>query len=138
MLAALAFVNQRRFPPLKVREVEQTIKRAAEGQARPYCFAAQGQAAAISPEGRLYPCACLPGQEDFVAGTVQAPDVEGLARLSDAPGLDPRCADCDILAVCRGGCPSRRVAFNGSRARRSELECVLRRTLYSELVGPVA
>ena len=138
MLAALAFVNQRRFPPLKVREVEQTIKRAAEGQARPYCFAAQGQAAAVSPDGRLHPCACLAGHEDFAAGTVQHPDVPALGQLSDAQGLDPRCADCPILTVCRGGCPSRRVSFNASRVRRSELECTLRRTLYSELVGPVA
>jgi len=137
MLTALAFVNQRRFPPLKVREVEQTLGR-DPGEYQPYCLAARGRAAVVSPGGEMHPCACLAGSGDFAAGTVWEPDTKALASLDDSQGLDPVCLDCPILGVCRGGCPSRRVSFNATRAQRAELECVLRRTLYSELVGPMA
>ncbi|NDJ79234.1 MAG: radical SAM protein, partial [Chloroflexi bacterium] len=44
MLETLAFINARRFPPLKVREVEHVIRRQADVQTRPYCHAAEGRA----------------------------------------------------------------------------------------------
>lgn len=137
MLAALAFVNQRRFPPLKIREVERTISRSPTDY-QPYCLAAKGRAAAVSPDGRMHPCACLTGCADFSSGTVWEHDLKALNSLNDSQGLDPLCRECPILGVCRGGCPSRRISFGGSRGGRCEAECAFRKSLYRELVGPIA
>lgn len=129
----LAMINARRFPPLKVREFEKAYRQPDDGAERPYCHAAQGLAAAVTPEGDLYPCASLVGVEGYRAGTVWRPEPARLALLADPSGTRPypqACMMCELRAICRGGCPSRRVAYNGSAAERCVPECTLYREIY--------
>jgi uncharacterized protein len=129
----LAAINARRFPPLKVREFEKAYRQPDDGAERPYCHAAQGLAAAVTPEGELYPCASLVGVEGYRAGTVWRPEPARLALLADASGMRPypqACMTCELRAICRGGCPSRRVAYRGSAAERCVPECALYREIY--------
>ncbi len=133
MLKALEFINQRRFPPLKVREVDQTRRRIKQGRVEAYCFAAQGLAAAVTPAGELYACASLAGREEFAAGTVEEPQPGVLRDMARCLALPPGCRNCPVAVVCRGGCPSRRVAYNGRADRRTELECRLRKELFRRL-----
>jgi uncharacterized protein len=129
----LAYINARRFPPLKVREFEKFHQQPGDGVERPYCHAAQGLAVAVTPDGSLYPCASLVGIEGYRAGTVWQPEIDGLTALADQLGtrLYPQeCITCELKAICRGGCPSRRVAFNGSATKRCDLECTLYRGIH--------
>jgi uncharacterized protein len=133
LLEALAFVNGRRFPPLKIREVDQVRRRKNQKHLRPYCYAAQGLAAAVTPEGQIYSCASLAGQEEFYAGTVQEPRPDDLKAMASKCRLPEACADCPAVSFCRGGCPSRRVAFSGRCDQRSDLDCLLHTELFRRL-----
>ncbi len=129
MLQVLGFINARRWPPLKVREVEQARRRRGGGL-RPYCLAAEGRYAAVAPDGGVFPCASLaacPGQE---VGRVGDGGLEAaLAAAVEDWGLPAECADCSLRAVCRGGCPARRIAFTGGAGGVCELECALRKAI---------
>jgi uncharacterized protein len=133
----LAYINARRFPPLKVREFDRMVLRREDGVERPYCHAAQGLAAAVTPDGSLYPCASLVGIEGYQAGTIWQPVPSGLNTLADqvgSRGLYPQeCTACELRAICRGGCPSRRIAYTGSAANRCELECYLYKEIYQRM-----
>jgi uncharacterized protein len=130
MLESLAFIAARRWPPLKVREVDQVRRRAGQVEARPYCLAAAGALAAVTPKGEVYPCASLAGQEQYLAGRVDEPEELLLSPLVQGWELPPACADCQARFVCRGGCPSRRIATHGGPTRPHALECLLRQELY--------
>ncbi|NDJ77223.1 MAG: SPASM domain-containing protein, partial [Chloroflexi bacterium] len=123
-----------RFPPLKVREVEHVIRRQADVQTRPYCHAAEGRAAAVTPDGDLYACASLAGSDAFHAGTIWEPDIEKLSALVPAQLYLAGCADCALRVICRGGCPSRRVTYTGNVLGRCDLECHLRREIYRRVM----
>jgi uncharacterized protein len=129
----LAYINARRFPPLQVRELSKIYEQPRDGVERPYCHAAQGLAAAVTPDGSLYPCASLVGVEGYRAGTVWQSEPAGLNLLADPLGTQmypEECMTCELRTACRGGCPSRRVAYNGSPAERCELECALYKEIY--------
>jgi radical SAM protein with 4Fe4S-binding SPASM domain len=53
---------------------------------------------------------------------------DGIATLRVE--LPPACAACEVRFVCRGGCPSRRIATQGDPRRPYDLECLLRQELY--------
>ena len=130
LLANLAFVSTRRWPPLKVREVDQVRRRAGQTRVRPYCLAAAGSAAAVTPEGEIYPCAGLAGRKEHLAGRVEDASEPALEPLVSGWGLPPACAACEVRFVCRGGCPSRRIATQGGPQHPYPLECLLRKELY--------
>jgi uncharacterized protein len=128
----LAFVNKRRFPPLKIRELDQIARRSGLSGLEPYCYAANGEAAAVAPDGSLYPCASLAGDPEFVSGTVDRPDPKKLKALS-IDEMPDECGRCGYLVTCRGGCPARKWAYNQSLTRPCELECMLREGLACEV-----
>ena len=129
MLQVLGFINARRWPPLKVREVEQARRRRGGGR-RPYCLAAEGRYAAVAPDGRVFPCASLAGDPAWSVGQVGEKGLEAsLAAAVEDWGLPAACADCPLHAVCRGGCPARRIAFSGGVGGICELECALRKAI---------
>ncbi|MCB2188025.1 MAG: radical SAM protein [Deltaproteobacteria bacterium] len=134
LLDSLAFVNARRWPPLKVREVEQTLRRARQGRTGPYCLAGVGGYAAVTPGGRIAACSSLTTEPALGAGHVRAPRLTGLASLARASGLPPECRDCPALPACRGGCPARRWAAEGEPTVNPG-ECALRGTLWERLVA---
>lgn len=133
LLDALEFVRQRRFPPLKVREVDQIQRRSRLKAAEPYCLAAAGGYAAVTPSGEVYPCASLVGREQHLAGHVGREGPIDLAGLVADWGLPAGCADCEVRFVCRGGCPSRRISASENVTEPYELECLLRRALYRRM-----
>ncbi|MFZ5585416.1 MAG: radical SAM protein [Thermodesulfobacteriota bacterium] len=133
LLANLAFIATRRWPPLKVREVDQVRRRAGQAEARPYCLAAAGQSAAVTPEGEIYPCAGLAGRPEHLAGRLDDPDPPDLERTVRHWGLPPACAACAVRFICRGGCPSRRIATQGDPRRPYDLECLLRQELFRRM-----
>ncbi len=133
LLANLEFVSTRRWPPLKVREVDQVRRRTGQGEMRPYCLAAAGSAAAVTPEGEIYPCAGLAGRMDHLAGRLEDPRPPELERRVADWGLPPACAGCEVRFICRGGCPSRRIATQGDPRRPYDLECLLRQELFRRM-----
>lgn len=133
MLQALGFINARRFPPLNIREVDQFRRRAGLKEIGPYCYADQGLAAAVTPDGEVYPCASLAGHREYKAGDVWRLRPEGLAKLAGGGRSPQECRECPARPVCRGGCPSRQAAYAGAGEEFGKLECVLRRTLHERL-----
>jgi uncharacterized protein len=134
LLAALQFIAQRRFPPLKVREVDQVKRRLGLGVTEPYCLAASGDYAAVTPRGEVYPCASLVGQDQYLAGRVDQSKPIELSPLVADWGLPSECAECPVRFVCRGGCPSRRISAAGGPTRPYSLECRLRREIYRRMM----
>ena len=134
MIQTLDFINARRFPPLKVREVEQTLRRDPAGTVEPYCFAAQGRCAAVGPGGDIYPCASLYGLPAHRAGNIHDPGKPEPAKLTLGTGPPDDCDDCPTRYICRGGCPSRRLAHTGRFDRKCESECALRRAIHQRMI----
>ncbi len=129
MFDVLAFINERRHTPLKVREIEQAFRRRNDRQVRPYCYGAAGEAAAVTPDGSLYPCASLVRMDKYRAGSVwdnDTPQLDGLVQS----GLFPqRCVQCETRSVCRGGCPSRRLSHTGNIMDVCDIECRMRKEI---------
>ena len=133
LITTLAFINARRFPPLKVREIDQVARRRSEKEIQPYCLAAMGLAAAVDPKGRLWPCISLAGRPGLAAGTVDEPRPDRLAGRDRMWSLPEECRSCPTVKICRGGCPSRRVAETGRPDQPSLSECLLRLQLFHHL-----
>ncbi len=133
MFEILAFINERRFPPLKVREIAQSYRRRNEREIKPYCYAAAGEAAAIAPDGRLFPCASLMGMDQYQAGTVWSPDFSRLQGLVQTPLYPEKCMSCELRQVCRSGCPSRRVSLAGDIKNISDIECAMRKEIWRRM-----
>ena len=134
LLSALEFIAARRFPPLKVREVDQVRRRAGLGAVEPYCLAAAGSYAAVTPGGEVYPCASLVGRPQYLAGRLEQDKPLELAPLVADWGLPGPCRDCPVRFVCRGGCPSRRISAGGGPGAPYDLECLLRREIYARMM----
>ena len=127
------FTNQRRFPPLKVRELEQIRKKRKADQVQAYCHAALCQAVAVTPQGALYPCASLAGIEAYQAGSLDQPALDHLAGLALDQHVPQECLDCELVQLCRGGCPSRRAAYENSVKAPSNLACHFTKALYQRM-----
>ncbi len=129
MFDVLAFINERRHTPLKVREIEQAFRRRNDREIKPYCYGAAGEAAAVTPDGSLYPCASLVRMDKYRAGSVwdnDTPQLDGLVQS----GLFPqRCVQCETASVCRGGCPSRRLSHTGNLRDICDVECHMRKEI---------
>lgn len=134
MLTTLAFINERRWPALKVREVEQFHKRRSDITPQPYCLACKGKYAAVTPQGEVLPCSSLIHHKQFEAGEEHSSPWDALKPLVHDWGPPPECTNCPARFYCRGGCPVRRIAATGSAKRKCELECALRRAIYKEMV----
>jgi len=77
------------------------------------CMAQLINAFVVDPDGDLYRCWNYVGNKSHVCGNV-ARDVdhkhaEFLRLFTFDPYADAKCRDCNILPLCQGGCPSRRV-----------------------------
>ncbi len=113
----LDWVNRRRLRPLRLREMGAVGCDAVGG----YCAAERGSAAALTADGRVFPCSGLTGLPEYACGTADAPDLDRL-RAGLRPDADrPACAACAVPG-CRGRCPSRAAIS----PRAAALDCVLR------------
>ncbi len=131
-------LNLKRCSPIRIRELEQ-IKRyypfsrqCVHRTVLPYCFAAKGSSVAVAPDGSLYACASLINRVEFCAAHIKNPDIGMLQALVPLPGQVPlKCMRCRIYPVCRGGCPSRKIAYNGDLFSICNIECHLRKEIVS-------
>ena len=135
MFQALEFINRRRFPPLRIREIEQIRSRMEGNGAVPRCEAGAKKALAVTPKGRLFPCASLVGDERFYLGTLGNESFDKYNALGFTTALPEGCASCTIRFLCGGGCPSRRIAYRGRGDKKASPECMLYREIYKRLNG---
>ncbi len=133
MFAILSFINERRFPPLKIREIAQAKRRRNDKEIKPYCHGAAGDAVAVTPDGRLFPCASLMDMDQYQAGTVWSPDLSRLQGLVQTPLYPEKCMSCELRPVCRGGCPSRRVSIAGDIKDICDVECHMRKEIWRRI-----
>ncbi len=118
---ALTFINKRRVPKLRLRELDYVNR----GAQQKFCRAATGESLAVAPDGRLFPCGQAMGAKDLCLGTIDRP------RLVNQPltGLvltDPHCRDCPLAGRCPGDCPGR-LYFNDTC--KDNPACVMYRAL---------
>jgi uncharacterized protein len=123
-------------PQVRFREVERLLWLRSRGEAKScYCLAASGQSLAVTPDGSVYPCASLCGQEEFLLGNVHHPGFSSAvvlpsARLALRPDLPPKCRGCPQRDFCGGGCLARAYAYNGSLDRPYDGECRLKQAIW--------
>jgi uncharacterized protein len=135
MFRTLQYVNARRVPPLRIREIEQVRSHRSSHTPQPFCHGAAGQALAVTPDEQLYPCAALVGDSRFRVGHIGEEVVERAGVLACAGVYPEQCVDCPVRFACRGGCPSRRIAYTGNVEEPSEPECRLYRQIHRRLTN---
>jgi uncharacterized protein len=131
--AALDFINRRRFPPLVVREISR-IENWVGSEGDCYCEAAAGRAVAVNPAGHLYPCASLIGIDGYQMGSIMDPVIQRYGKWVDHQKLNRRCRDCELMPICRGRCPSRRISYQDYSPEYTDLDCHFNRQLYQKVV----
>ena len=87
------------------------------------CMAQLINAFVVDPDGDLYRCWNYVGDKSHVCGNI-ARDIdyknaEFLHLFTFDPYANAKCRDCNILPLCQGGCPSRRV----DRDTTAEQQC---------------
>lgn len=113
----LDWINRRRSHPLRLREMGAVGCGGVDG----YCAAERGSAAALTADGRIFPCSGLAGFAEYACGTAEAPDLSRLRAGLHPDDGSSTCAACKVDG-CRGRCPSRAVISS----RAAALDCVLR------------
>jgi uncharacterized protein len=78
----------------------------------------------VDPDGDLYRCWNYVGDKTRACGNV-ARDIdyknaEFLRLFTFDPYADAKCRECNILPLCQGGCPSRRVDRNVTADQQCE------------------
>lgn len=126
MVIALDAVNARRRIPLQLRERD-LLGRTRSETDKGFCHAAAGESLAVDPEGRLFPCGQTLTDPQFAAGTVWAPQFNGLTALERCQPPAADCRACALASICPGDCPSR-LYYNAPS--RSAQACVLYQTLW--------
>lgn len=117
----VAWINQRRKPPLVLREL-QRIKSASGA----FCQAALGASVAVHPDSRLFPCGQTMDDEDLALGSLHKPDFFKAASLGRFALHSRQCAGCPLDGCCPGECPSR-LKYNGPQGQA--LACAMLRGL---------
>ncbi len=86
---------------------------------------------AVTPEGAIYPCHQLVGQDQYFMGYVQHPqEVKYPLPAKVFPPTGPQvgpCTDCWARYHCGGGCRAASITVNGDPAIPNHLECALQR-----------
>lgn len=130
LLSRLQFVNARRQTPIKLRELQQVKNAQGRAHSQPFCQACSGESLAVGPSGDLYPCTQTYGDPNFSLGTLSAPDITNLMKLSDFQSDTEHCRGCRLEQNCPGKCPSR-TYYNLHAAR--QLECHLLSSIAQQL-----
>ncbi|MCZ7860600.1 radical SAM protein [Agrobacterium salinitolerans] len=109
------------------------------------CGAASMGTPTIDSNGDVYSCVWFVGQPDRIIGNVRDPNflnATAVDRNRDEfeNAVDPVCAACDYLPICRGGCSATRiVADNGDAGRwakdiQRDQQCSLVKTLTTRVL----
>lgn len=83
----------------------------------------------VTPQGDLYPCHQLVGEEGFWMGNVSGgqPDPDIKQRFSQCQVHDKECAWCWARYYCGGGCLAQAYLQNGSLKQPHEVSCKMHR-----------
>ncbi len=131
LVHAIGWINANRSHPIKLRELESLKQTAQKGNQLHFCHASKGEAAAIHPDGTIYPCAQTVGDPCFACGTVDAPNKESFNVLGKYSLRSEQCNDCPVSGFCPGDCPCR-LYYNDKQTRG--LACIMYQTLWSQYV----
>jgi len=130
LVHAIGWINANRSHPIKLRELESLKQAVQKGNQLHFCHASKGEAAAIHPDGTIYPCSQTVGDPCFACGTVDAPNKESFNVLGKYSLRSEQCNDCPVSGFCPGDCPCR-LYYNDKQTRG--LACVMYQTLWSQL-----
>ncbi len=95
------------------------------GTYRDYCYASQGNAVVVLPDGRCTPCGSLAGDPAYDMGNVH----KEIREKSLVCGQPEACMQCDYRSVCSGGCPSRGLLCGGF----DPLDCVIKQYMFQRV-----
>lgn len=134
LLFTLEAVNRQRRIPVRLRELD-LVRHCLQQQgkqvrSKTFCLAACGESLAVAPDGRLFPCAQVLGNERFAAGTVDAPKLIPDFPVRSLSALREDCSACLLKRNCPGDCPSR-LSHNPEEERL--LACTIYRVLADHL-----
>jgi uncharacterized protein len=104
-----------------------------------------GQAFAVAPTGRLYPCAQMIGEDreaGLVIGTLDAGfDKKRLAELQQAKDrVEETCAPCALRERCQSHCGCRHVALTGELGQINQALCEIEESFIvaaDQVAGPL-
>lgn len=97
------------------------------GQTCKYCYAAKGQAVVILPDGTMYPCGSLAGENQYYMGNIHE---ESTYKIKSIDYERPqKCSTCEYSTICRGACPSRFI-LNSRYKDIDDIDCVLRKVAF--------
>ncbi|HDL07827.1 MAG TPA: radical SAM protein, partial [Desulfobacteraceae bacterium] len=102
LVQTLGWINANRSHLIKLRELESLKQAVQKGNHLHFCHASKGEAAAIHPDGTIYPCAQTVGDPCFACGTVDAPNKESFNVLGKYSLRSEQCNDCPVSGFCPG------------------------------------
>ena len=86
-----------------------------------FCGADRSSSYVINADGKIYKCWCDIGYEDRAVGTnIESIDISSkyyIDYMSYDVTKDSKCEDCNILPICMGGCPIKRLVDASSDNR---------------------
>lgn len=99
-----------------------------------HCYAMNGAAAFVAPQGDIYACSSLVGFEDFYLGNVFSGIDEQLVektkqRIYDAMSF---CRECRDFALCGGGCYARWLGME--HKEQYGAECAMKRVSIKQVI----
>ena len=114
---------------IPIREIEDTKQRVnLNHHSCNYCYSSLGQTAVILPNGNVYPCSSLVGEDEYFMGNITK---EKLETIKLASGKTLLCEKCKYRKVCRGSCPSRTIM--NKKYFASSSDCNLRKAIFKIL-----
>ncbi len=110
-----------------LREIEEAKRRIEQPlRCGEYCHASYGGSAVVLPNGDIYPCGSLIGNEEYYMGNILNEDsIKDVQIATIAP---PRCRICKYKDICQGACPASAIINNNGEI--PDQDCVLRRTSF--------
>jgi uncharacterized protein len=128
LLATLDMINKISCPSISFREAETVERCLSNDKETPFCNVCTGQSMAVYPDGSIYPCSQLAGEEIFYVGNVMQ-EINWSRLKHSLPSLTFNdCINCEIKNRCPGDCPSR-LFYNDNTVKQNI--CAMYQTIYA-------
>jgi uncharacterized protein len=128
LLETLEMINRSSRPPIRFREADAVANSKHRHAIRAFCHACSGESLAVYPDGSVYPCSQLCGEDRYYAGNVYGSIDWPRLRLQSSALQCDDCCSCDLHGFCPGDCPSR-LAYN-TKGEQCAV-CALYQTIYA-------
>jgi uncharacterized protein len=128
MLETLETINRSSRPMIRFREAEAVARYMHSGKPDNFCHACNGESMAVCPDGSVYPCSQLSGEQRYCAGNIRSAIDWTKLRLTGPSLQSSNCFLCTLKGRCPGDCPGR-LAYNDGNEQRAV--CTLYRTIYA-------